>query len=81
MDFTCIFPTDAEWEAWENKKAQETELAQSEASDALSCYEEVMTEQEWHDFNEQFYRCHSASDFEDLAYDIREACADRSTPA
>lgn len=77
MTFTSIFPTCAEWAAWEEEKAQAKELAQDEASDALSCYEEVMTEQEWHDFNEQWYKCHSASDFENLAYDIREACAGR----
>lgn len=78
MAFTSIFPTDAEWEAWEQQKAQEKELAQSEASDALSCYEEVMTEQEWESFNAQWYKCHSTSDFENLAYDILTTCAGRS---
>lgn len=78
MAFTSIFPTDAEWETWEQEKAQEKELAQSKASGCLSCFEEVMTEQEWESFNARWYECHSASDFENLAYDILTACADRS---
>jgi hypothetical protein len=33
MKFTCIFPTDAEWAAWEDEQAQAKEVAQTEASD------------------------------------------------
>lgn len=80
MKFTCIFPTDAEWAAWEDEQAQAKELAQSEASDCIASFEDVLTEDEWDTFNERFYRCHFAGDYEDLVGDICEACLGRSVP-